>query len=95
MPATERRRRRALGYEGRRRFVLEALERPRSQAELRDALGMSNSGMLHLLRRLERDGLVRPAERVCCTMIWERTDPNTAIGWAGHDTAQGTRADTG
>lgn len=75
MPATERRRRRALGYEGRRRFVLEALERPRSQAELRDALGMSNSGMLHLLRRLERDGLVRPAERVCCTMIWERTDP--------------------
>jgi len=55
--------------------VLDALARPRSQAELRDALGMSNSGMLHLLRRLERDGLVRPAERVCRTMIWERAEP--------------------
>lgn len=75
MPAAGRRRRRqAPGYEGRRRFVLEALERPRSQAELRDALGMSNSGMLHLLRRLERDGLVRPAERICRTMIWERAE---------------------
>jgi len=58
--------------EARRRFVLDALERPRTQAELRDALGMSNSGILHLLRRMERDGLVRPAERVCCTRIWER-----------------------
>ncbi|WP_323781805.1 winged helix-turn-helix transcriptional regulator [Leisingera sp.] len=58
--------------EARRRYVLDALERPRTQAELRDALGMSNSGILHLLRRMERDGLVRPAERVACTRIWER-----------------------
>ena len=58
--------------EARRCYVLEALERPRTQAELRDALGMSNSGILHLLRRMERDGLVQPAERVCCTRIWER-----------------------
>ncbi|WP_416173484.1 winged helix-turn-helix transcriptional regulator [Cypionkella sp.] len=47
--------------------------RPRTQAELRDALGMSNSGILHLLRRLERDGLVRPAERVAWTRVWEKT----------------------
>ena len=59
--------------EARQRFVLDALTRPRTQAELRDALGMSNSGILHLLRRMERDGLVRPAERVCCTRIWERS----------------------
>ena len=77
MPAWGRRRRRlAKGYEDRRRFVLDALARPRSQAELRDALGMSNSGMLHLLRRLERDGLVRHTERICCTMIWERAEPD-------------------
>jgi predicted ArsR family transcriptional regulator len=61
--------------EARRRIVLDALTRPRTQAELRDALGMSNSGMLHLLRRLERDGLVRHTERICCTMIWERAEP--------------------
>ena len=60
------------GVEARRCYVLESLERPRTQAELRDALGMSNSGILHLLRRMERDGLVQPAERVCCTRIWER-----------------------
>lgn len=58
--------------EARRRYVLDALERPRTQAELRDALGMSNSGILHLLRRMECDGLVRPAERVAGTRIWER-----------------------
>ena len=58
--------------EARRRYVLDALTRPRTQAELRDALGMSNSGILYLLRQMERDGLVRPAERVCCTRIWER-----------------------
>lgn len=58
--------------EARGRFVLDALTRPRTQAELRGALGMSNSGLLHLLRRMERDGLVRPAERVCCTRIRER-----------------------
>lgn len=59
--------------EERCRYVLKALERPRTQSELRDALGMSNSGILHLLRRLERDGLARPAERVACTRIWERS----------------------
>lgn len=68
-----RRRRQRFGPEERRRFVLSALERPRTQSELRDALGMSNSGILNLLRRLERDGLVRPAERVAWTRIWERT----------------------
>ncbi|MGI3212364.1 winged helix-turn-helix transcriptional regulator [Roseovarius tibetensis] len=77
MPGTVRDTRRGLRRrngqaEARRRYVLDALERPRTQAELRDALGMSNSGILHLLRRLERDGLVRPAERVCHTRIWER-----------------------
>ncbi|WP_137387917.1 winged helix-turn-helix domain-containing protein [Rhodoligotrophos defluvii] len=46
---------------------------PRTQAELQDALGMSSSGVLHLLRRMERDGLVRPAERFAWTRIWERT----------------------
>ncbi|MBC7141629.1 MAG: winged helix-turn-helix transcriptional regulator [Rhodobacteraceae bacterium] len=72
--ASERRRRReSFGPQERRRYVLSALARPRTQAELRDALGMSNSGILHLLRRLERDGLVRPAERVAWTRVWERT----------------------
>ena len=64
--------RRNSSAEARRRYVFDALKRPRTKAELRDALGMSNSGMLHLLRRMERDGLVRPAERVSCTRIWER-----------------------
>ncbi|MBD3739022.1 MAG: winged helix-turn-helix transcriptional regulator [Pseudomonas balearica] len=72
--ALERRRRReSFDPQERRRYVLTALERPRTQAELRDALGMSNSGILHLLRRLERDGLVRPAERVAWTRVWEKT----------------------
>ena len=57
----------------RRRFVLRALEKPRTQAELRDALGLSNSGILHLLRHLERDGLARPAEKAGWTRIWEGT----------------------
>jgi predicted transcriptional regulator len=65
-------RRRNGAVEARRHYVIDALERPRTQAELRDALGMSNSGILYLLRHMERDGLVRPAERVCCTRIWER-----------------------
>ena len=64
--------------EARRRYSLEALERPRTQAERRDALGMSNSGILHLLRRMEHDGLVRPAERVCRTRIWERVDKSAS-----------------
>ena len=68
-----RRHRESFGPQERRRYVLSALERPRTQAELRDALGMSNSGILHLLRRLERDGLVRPAERVAWTRVWEKT----------------------
>ncbi|MFG6562152.1 winged helix-turn-helix transcriptional regulator [Sulfitobacter sp. 1A15299] len=66
--------------EARLRYVLKALERPRTQAELRDALGMSNSGILHLLRRMERDGLVRPAERVAWTRIWERAVTSTTDG---------------
>lgn len=48
------------------------LVRPRTQAELSSRLGMTNSGTLHLLRRMERDGLVRPAERVSGTRIGER-----------------------
>ncbi len=60
------------GAAARRRAALTALERPRTQAELRDLLGMTNSGVLHLLRRLERDGLARPAEKVGWTRIWEK-----------------------
>lgn len=76
--AMERRRRRqGFGPQERRRFVLTALDRPRTQAELRDALGMSNSGILNLLRRLERDGLVRPAERAAWTRIWEKRETTT------------------
>lgn|GEM_PF-1564787 len=52
--------------------LYDALSRPRTQAELRDLLGMSNSGILSLLRRMERGGLVTPAERVSHTRIWER-----------------------
>lgn len=66
---------RRFGPKERRRYVLAALERPCTQSELRDALGMSNSGILNLLRRLERDGLARPAERVAWTRVWERTRP--------------------
>lgn len=40
--------------------LYEALSRPRTQAELLDLLGMSNSGILSLLRRMERGGLVSP-----------------------------------
>ena len=69
-PRPHRRKRRV---EERYCYVLGALERPRTQSELREALGMSNSGILHLLRRLERDGLIRPAERVARTQIWEKT----------------------
>lgn len=72
--ALERQRRReSFGPQERRGYVLSALERPRTQAEMRDALGMSNSGILNLLRRLEREGLVRPAERVAWTRVWEKT----------------------
>jgi predicted ArsR family transcriptional regulator len=59
--------------EQRRRLILHQLEKPRTQAELRDRLGMSNSGILHLLRRFERDGLIRPAERVGWTKVWEKS----------------------
>ena len=64
----------------RRRFVLRALEKPRTQAELRDALGMSNSGILHLLRLLERDGVARPAEKIGWTRIWEGTQAEKSSG---------------
>ena len=63
----------------RRRFVLRALQKPRTQAELRDALGLSNSGILHLLRHLERDGLARPAEKIGCTRIWEGTQAERSL----------------
>ncbi|MCP5376408.1 MAG: winged helix-turn-helix transcriptional regulator [Rhodobacteraceae bacterium] len=53
-------------------MVLRALEKPRTQAELRDMVGLSNSGILQLLRRLERDGLARPAERIGRTRVWEK-----------------------
>ncbi|WP_439153762.1 hypothetical protein [Yoonia sp.] len=69
-------RRRNSGANFRRRVVLRALDQPRAQSELRDVLGMSNSGTLHLLRRMERDGLVRPTDRVGWTQIWERRDDN-------------------
>jgi hypothetical protein len=71
-PRRRERRRGPAAAEARRHTVLTALEKPRTQAELRDLLGFSNSGILHLLRRLERDGLVRPAERVAGTRVWER-----------------------
>lgn len=64
--------RRNMGAEVRRRLVIRELARPRTQRELSESLGMSNSGTLHLLRRMERDGLVRAAERVGWTRIWER-----------------------
>lgn len=64
----------------RRRFVLRALEKPRTQDELRDALGLSNSGILNLLRHLERDGLVRPAEKIGWTRIWEGTQAQRSSG---------------
>lgn len=65
-------RRRNAGLAARRLLILDALARPRTQAELRELLGMSNTGILHLLRRMQADGLVRPAERVAHTRIWER-----------------------
>ncbi|WP_163026003.1 hypothetical protein [Chachezhania antarctica] len=60
------------GIEARRCLALHALGKPRTQAELRDILEMSNSGVLHLLRRLERDGYARPVERIGRTMVWEK-----------------------
>jgi predicted transcriptional regulator len=65
-------RRRNAGAALRREVVLQALARPRTQAELQTRLGMSSTGTLHLLRRMERDGLVRAAERVGVTRIWEK-----------------------
>lgn len=60
------------GADARRRLALHALDKPRTQTELRDILNMSNSGVLHLLRRLERDGIARPAEKVGWTRVWEK-----------------------
>ena len=60
------------GAEARRRLALHALDKPRTQAELRDILNMSNSGVLHLLRRLERDGVARPAEKLGWSRVWEK-----------------------
>jgi DNA-binding IclR family transcriptional regulator len=63
--------RRNAGAQARRILILDALSKPRTQAELRDLLGMSDSGILHLLRRMQSEGLVRPAERIANTRIWE------------------------
>ena len=60
--------------------MLRALEKPRTQTELRDALGLSNSGILHLLRHLESDGLVRSAEKIGCTRIWKGTQAEKLPG---------------
>ena len=75
MPEQQMRRRNA-GAPLRRAFVLDRLARPRTQRELQEQLHMSASGTLHLLRRMERDGLVRAVERVAKTQIWERVPPN-------------------
>lgn len=63
------------GVAARRRIILDQLRRPRTQTELRERLGMSRSGILHLLRRMSREGLIRPAEKIGVTQIWEREDP--------------------
>lgn len=74
MPEQQIRRRNA-GAPLRRAAVLDSLRRPRTQRELQEQLQMSTSGTLHLLRRMEREGLVRAAERVAHTRIWERVKP--------------------
>ncbi|MCL7466542.1 hypothetical protein [Phaeovulum sp. NW3] len=74
MPEQQMRRRNA-GAPLRRAFVLARLARPRTQRELQEQLHMIASGTLHLLRRMKREGLVRPAERVARTQIWERVSP--------------------
>lgn len=61
------------------RAIYDALRKPRTQGELRELAGMSRSGVLHLLRRMQRDGLVHPVERVCHTMIWERGGDGVAL----------------
>lgn len=60
------------GADARRRLALHALGKPRTQAELRDILNMSNSGVLQLLRRLEREGVARPAEKLGWTRVWQK-----------------------
>lgn len=75
MPEQQMQRRNA-GAQLRRAFVLDSLgRRPRTQRELQEQLRMSASGTLHLLRRMEREGLVRAAERIAHTQIWERGRP--------------------
>ncbi|NPD15010.1 winged helix-turn-helix transcriptional regulator [Xinfangfangia sp. D13-10-4-6] len=67
--------RRNAGATARRQLVLDQLRRPRTQSELQDRLGMSRTGTLHLLRRMARDGLIRPAEKIGVTRVWERAPP--------------------
>lgn len=74
MPEQQMRRRNA-GAPIRRSIVLDSLKRPRTQRELQERLHMSRSGTLHLLRRMEHDGLIRAAERIAHTQIWERVKP--------------------
>ena len=64
--------RRNAGAPVRRAIVLDSLRRPRTQREIQELLHMSRSGTLHLLRRMEREGLILSAERVAHTQIWER-----------------------
>lgn len=75
MPEQSRMRRRNSGAPLRRALVLDSLKRPRTQRELQEQLHMSPSGTLHLLRRMESEGLVRGAERIAHTRIWERVKP--------------------
>ncbi|RWR27341.1 winged helix-turn-helix transcriptional regulator [Sinirhodobacter populi] len=67
--------RRNAGAGARRQLVLDQLCRPRTQTELQDRLGMSRTGTLHLLRRMAQEGLIRPAEKIGVTRIWERESP--------------------
>lgn len=67
--------RRNAGAAARRQLVLDQLRHPRTQSELRRRLGMSRSGTLHLLRRMAREGLIRPAEKIGVNQIWERSSP--------------------
>lgn len=64
--------RRNAGATARRQLVLDQLTRPRTQMELQARLGMSRTGLLHLLRRMEHDGLIHPAEKIGVTRVWER-----------------------
>lgn len=56
----------------RRAVIYALLNKPRTQKEIQIRLGMSRSGTLGILRRMQRDGLVVPVERIGLNQIWER-----------------------